>query len=152
MTTLYALHREQHIPRTLDEVFAFFADAGNLEAITPPWLNFRIETPRPIELRDGTVIDYCLRWHGVPLRWRSEIAEWTPPDRFVDVQLRGPYSHWRHTHTFEATDQGTLMRDDVEYALPLGSLGRLAHRLLVRRQLETIFDYRCQRVAELLGS
>jgi ligand-binding SRPBCC domain-containing protein len=114
-------------------------------------MNFRIVTPRPIELRAGAMIEYRLKWRGIPLRWVSEIPEWEPPRRFVDVQVRGPYALWRHTHEFDSTKGGTLLRDHVEYALPLGPLGRLAHGLAVRRNLEAIFAYRAERVAELLG-
>src|SRR5689334_13428786 len=130
--TPYVLQREQWIPRPLEEVFAFFADAGNLEAITPAWLGFRILTPRPIVMRPGAHIRYQLGWHGIPLRWLTEIETWEPPHEFVDVQLQGPYRLWHHTHRFEAADGGTVMRDVVRYALPLGLLGRFAHALLVR--------------------
>ena len=143
--------REQLLPRPPDEAFAFFADAFNLEAITPPWLGFRVITPGPIEMSAGTLIEYRLRLHGVPVRWLTRIEEWEPPRRFVDVQVRGPYRHWRHTHSFEpAEDGGTVMRDEVRYALPLGRLGSLAGTLFVRRDLERIFDYRRDAVARAL--
>lgn len=147
----FILQREQTIPRPIDEVFAFFADAHNLEAITPPWLGFRILTPAPIAMREGMRILYRLRWHRLPLRWTTEIRRWDPPRLFVDVQQRGPYRLWEHTHEFEPVPGGTRMRDTVEYALPFGLLGRLAHAGWVRRDLQTIFDYRARRVAELLG-
>jgi ligand-binding SRPBCC domain-containing protein len=136
------LRREQVLPGDPQDVFAFFSDAGNLEAITPPWLRFRIVTPRPIELRPGALIEYRLRLHGIPLRWLTRIQEWEPGRRFVDMQVRGPYALWRHTHTFEPHPEGTLMRDTVEYALPLGPLGRLALLAFVRRDVERIFDFR----------
>ena len=140
---IHVLAREQLLPRPPDEVFPFFADARNLEAITPPWLGFRVTTPEPIEMAPGTLIEYRLRLHGVPIRWRTTIAVWDPPHRFVDVQLRGPYRMWHHTHDFEpAPGGGTLMRDTVRYALPLGPFGALAHRLLVSRDLAAIFDFR----------
>jgi ligand-binding SRPBCC domain-containing protein len=145
------LQREQLVTRRIEDVFGFFCDAHNLEQITPPWMRFHVVTPGPIELRAGAIIDYRLRWRGIQLRWTSEIAEWEPPRRFVDVQRRGPYSQWQHTHEFLSADGGTLMRDQVRYALPLGMLGWLAHRQMVRRNLEAIFAYRAQRVAELLG-
>jgi ligand-binding SRPBCC domain-containing protein len=148
----YLLQREQWVPRPVDEVFAFFADATNLEAITPPWLNFCILSPAPIAMRRGAAIVYRLRWHGLPLRWFTEIEEWEPPVRFVDVQRRGPYALWHHTHEFEPAGSGTRMRDLVRYALPLGPLGRLTHRLVVRRNLEAIFDYRAKKVTEIFGS
>jgi ligand-binding SRPBCC domain-containing protein len=140
---VHVLTREQRLPRPPGEVFAFFADALNLEAITPPWLGFRVTTPAPIEMAYGALIEYQLKLHGVPIRWRTTIAVWDPPHRFVDVQLSGPYRMWHHTHDFEpAPDGGTLMRDTVRYALPLGPLGAAAHRLFVRRDLAAIFDHR----------
>ena len=143
--------REQLLPLPPDDAFGFFADAFNLAAITPPWLGFRVVTPRPVEMSAGTLIEYRLRLHGVPVRWLTRIEEWEPPRRFVDVQVRGPYRHWRHTHSFErAEDGGTVMRDEVRYVLPLGRLGSLAGTLFVRRDLERIFDYRREAVARAL--
>jgi ligand-binding SRPBCC domain-containing protein len=142
MTHTYAFERRQLIPRPRSEVFPFFADAANLEAITPKFLNFQILTPRPIPLAAGTRIDYRLSLFGVPLRWQSRIEEFDAPRRFVDVQLRGPYKLWHHTHEFEETAAGTLVIDRVRYQIPLGPLGRLAHALFVRRTLQKIFDYR----------
>jgi ligand-binding SRPBCC domain-containing protein len=145
----FTLHTELWLPRPRGEVFPFFADARNLETITPPWLKFEVLTPAPIEMRPGTLIDYRIRVHGIPIRWRTEIAEWQPPHRFVDVQLRGPYTLWHHTHTFEARDGGTLCADRVRYR-PLG--GVLVNWLFVRRDVEGIFRYRQQRMKELFGS
>jgi ligand-binding SRPBCC domain-containing protein len=145
--TVHILEREQLLARPPQALFPFFGDALNLEAITPPWLGFRVVTPEPIEMGPGTSIEYRLRLHGVPVRWRTTIAVWDPPRRFVDVQLSGPYRMWHHTHDFSPTaDGGTLMRDTVRYALPFGPLGALAHRLVVRRDLERIFDFREQAV------
>ena len=135
------LHFAQLLPPPRDELFAFFAAAENLGRITPPWLHFRILTPTPIAMRPGALIDYRLRLHGVPLRWRTEIAEWEPPVRFVDVQLRGPYRLWVHTHTFTATPAGTLCTDEIRYAVPGG---RLVDRLFVRPQVARIFAHRRQ--------
>ena len=146
----FFLEREQWIPRPVEEVFAFFADAKNLEAITPPWLGFRILSPEPIPMHAGTFIEYRLRWHRLPLRWVTEIAEYSPPLRFADVQRRGPYALWHHTHEFASHEGGTRMRDRIRYALPLGPLGTLMHRLVVRRDLEAIFDYRARRIGEIL--
>jgi hypothetical protein len=137
---------EQWLPRTVGEVFPFFADARNLETITPPWLRFEVLTPAPIELRAGTLIDYRLKIHGVPVRWRTRISVWEPPHRFVDEQLRGPYRAWIHEHTFEARDGGTLSRDVVRYDM-FG--GKLADWLFVRRDVERIFDYRRQKLAAM---
>jgi ligand-binding SRPBCC domain-containing protein len=152
MARTHLLSREQWLPRPVEEVFAFFADAGNLEAITPPFLRFRILTPGPIATGAGTHIDYALRWHIVPLRWRTEIRQWQPPAMFVDVQIKGPYRLWEHTHRFEQAGTGTRMCDEVRYALPMGPLGGIAHRMVVRADLERIFDYRAARVRELLGA
>ena len=148
---VHTLEREQHLPQPPEEAFAFFGDAHNLEAITPPWLGFRIVTPGPIEMAAGTLLEYRLTLHGVPVGWRTRIEQWEPPRRFVDVQLSGPYRLWHHTHSFERDGEGTLMRDRVRYALPLWPLGELAHLALVRRDLERIFSFRQQRIARLLA-
>jgi len=145
--TPFVLERAQRVTLPLDQVFAFYADARNLEAITPPWLGFRVLTPGAIAMRAGALIEYRLRLHGVPLRWRTRIAVWEPPTRFVDVQVRGPYALWEHTHEFVAVGDGVEIRDRVRYALPLGFVGGLAHTLFVRRDLERIFDFRTRAVA-----
>ncbi len=140
---------ELDLPR--DEVFAFFADAVNLERITPPELNFHIITPQPIEIKRGSLIDYQLRLHGIPMKWRTEISVWDPPFEFVDQQLRGPYSQWIHRHTFTQLEPNrTLIEDEVRYRLPLEPLGDIVH-FIVRRQLEYIFDHRQRVVAKLLS-
>ena len=139
------IHRflSQHfIDAPIENVFEFFSRAENLEQITPPWLNFHIVSVEPAPIQKGSLIKYRLRWGPVPLRWTTEITEWQPPFRFQDVQLSGPYRLWRHTHTFEARDGGTLMADVVDYELPLGILGDIAHALVVRRDVERIFGYR----------
>ena len=140
---------ELWLPQPPEKIFPFFADAGNLDAITPPWLNFRIVKPQPFEMRAGALIDYKLRVRGLPLRWRTLIKEWQPPFRFVDEQLRGPYRQWLHTHTFETRDGGTLARDVVHYAVPFDFV---AHRLFVRRDIEKIFSFRQQALREKFGS
>jgi ligand-binding SRPBCC domain-containing protein len=141
--SVHFVRREQLLDAAPEAVFPFFADAFNLEQITPPWLGFGVVTPRPIDMRAGALIEYRLKLHGVPLRWRTTIAVWDPPRRFVDVQIRGPYRLWHHTHEFEpAGDGGTVMRDVVRYAMPFGPLGELARLALVRRDLAAIFDYR----------
>jgi ligand-binding SRPBCC domain-containing protein len=150
MARIYRLERRQLVERPLDEVFDFFADAANLEALTPAFLRFGIRTPLPIAVRAGTHIEYALRLFGLPLRWRTLISVWEPGRRFVDEQLSGPYALWRHTHTFEAVEGGTLVRDVVDYALPFGPLGRLAHALFVGRTLGRIFAYRQSAIARLL--
>ncbi|MBK7932601.1 MAG: SRPBCC family protein [Pyrinomonadaceae bacterium] len=137
------------LPR--EDVFEFFADAGNLERITPPELNFHILTPQPIDIKQGTLIDYKLKMRGIPIKWRTEISVWEPPYRFVDQQLRGAYRQWIHTHTFtELSRTQTLMEDEVRYRLPIEPLGDIAH-FFVKSELDYIFDYRQKVVAEMLG-
>jgi ligand-binding SRPBCC domain-containing protein len=123
----------------------------NLERITPRFLRFRVVTPKPIRMQAGAIIEYELALFGAPFHWKTLIEQWTPEESFVDVQLTGPYSLWRHTHTFEKLeDNRTLVRDRVEYQVPLGILGRLAHALFVKRSLDKIFDYRAKMTAQLL--
>lgn len=142
----YRLIAEQSLAADRDELFAFFSDAMNLERITPPWMSFHVVTPGPIEIEQGTRIDYKLRMRGVPLRWRSEITRWEPPHRFVDQQLFGPYRRWHHLHEFEEADGHTICRDEIHYAVPGGAL---VHRLLVKRDLQRIFAYRQTVLEEL---
>lgn len=144
----YLLSSEIWLPRPREEVFAFFSDAFQLETLTPPWLKFEVLTPPPIELRAGATIDYKLRVHGLPLRWRSEITVWDPPHCFVDEQLRGPYRQWIHEHVFEERDGGTLSRDVVRYGVPGGPL---MHALFVGRDVRKIFEFREKRLRELFG-
>lgn len=144
----YQLQTQVWLPRPRHEVFPFFAEAGNLEVITPSWLRFEVLTPAPITMRVGALIDYRIRVHGFPVWWRTEIAEWQPPERFVDVQLRGPYRLWHHTHEFHERDEGTLCLDHVRYR-PRG--GAVIQWLFVRRDVERIFEYRQQRLQELFG-
>ena len=146
--TPHVLERVTTIPRSRSEVFAFFADAANLERITPPFLRFRITTKQPFVIETGTLIDYRLSLFGIPFGWRTLIETFEPEVRFVDRQLKGPYSLWRHTHTFEDVAGGTRMTDHVEYELPLGPLGDIAHALFVKRTVAKIFDYR----AEVIGA
>ena len=145
----FTLQTELWLPRPRSVVFPFFAEARNLEILSPPWLKFEVLTPAPIEMRAGALIDYRIRVHGIPIRWRTEITEWQAPYRFVDRQLRGPYTLWHHTHTFEERDGGTLCLDQVRYR-PRG--GVLANWLFVRRDIDRIFRFRQQRLHELFGS
>ena len=145
---VFELHTEQRIGRSREEVFAFFADAGNLERLTPAWLRFRIVTPRPVEMKEGTIIDYRLRVHGVPMGWRSEITLWDPPRRFRDVQRKGPYRLWEHEHCFEEDAGGTIVVDHVRYALWGGAL---VNRLVIARDVAKIFAYREEKMAEIFG-
>lgn len=148
MTRIHTLQRRQRVELPIEEAFDFYGDARNLELITPPWLGFEVTTPAPIEMGVGTLIEYRLRLHRVPVRWRTRIEAWEPPRRLVDAQIRGPYSLWEHTHSFEEDGPGaTIIEDRVRYAIPFGPLGEMANRLLVRRDLRRIFDYRRDAVA-----
>lgn len=140
------LQVQQWLPRPRAEVFSFFAAAANLQTITPPWVRFAILTPLPIEMRVGALIHYKLRIRGFPVYWETEITAWEPPLRFVDVQRKGPYRQWIHEHRFEEQDGGTLVIDDVRYRAPGG---RLIEWLLVKPEVERIFAFRRQRMAEL---
>lgn len=150
MKKLHELTRSISVPRAAEEVFVFFERPENLALITPPWLDFHLITPSPVEMRRGALIDYTIRLMGWRVSWRTVITEHDPPRRFVDEQLRGPYLHWRHIHTFEPADGGTLVKDQVFYAIPGGPLSGVAHTLYVRPRLEEIFNYRAQRIREAL--
>lgn len=147
----YQLERTQVVPRPLPEVFAFFSDARNLELLTPQFLRFRILTPLPIGMTAGTLIEYQIQLFGVSFRWHTRIETFEPGRCFTDVQLTGPYRRWHHLHEFVEVPDGTLVRDVVDYELPFGPLGIIAHGLFVRRMLARIFDYRRTRVAEIFG-
>ena len=149
---VHVLRCRQRLERPLDEVFAFFAAAHNLERITPPWLRFEVRTPEPVRMEVGAVIDYRLHYHGVPLGWTSQIEVWEPGRQFVDRQLRGPYGLWHHRHTFSEQAAGTVIEDEVHYAAPFGVLGELAQPLFVERDLRRIFDYRQQAVRHILDA
>jgi ligand-binding SRPBCC domain-containing protein len=146
------------LPRPRSEVFGFFAVPENLAAITPRWLGFTVLTA-PAELTAGAVLNYRIRWLGLPLRWRSMIREYDPPYRFVDVQLWGPYARWEHRHLFlegppegqGGGPMGTWVEDRVTYQLPFGPLGRCVHALLVGWQIEAVFAYRRERLLERFG-
>lgn len=140
---------ELWLPLPPEEIFPFFSDANNLDAITPPWLHFQVVSPQLVEMRVGALIDYKLSLHGLPLRWRTLIKEWQPPHRFVDEQLRGPYRQWIHEHTFEPHDGGTLARDVVHYAVPFDFI---AHPLFVRRDIERIFAFRQESLGAIFGA
>lgn len=160
----FHLHVEQTLEAPLEAVFRFFADASNLEAITPTMVGFKILTPRPIEMRVGTLIDYSIRLHGTPMRWRTRIDAWEPPDarhrraRFVDTQLKGPYRVWIHEHTFEARPnpdgcESTRVTDHVEYAVPGGpGVERLIERWFVRPRIDQIFEHRKQAMQQQFPS
>jgi ligand-binding SRPBCC domain-containing protein len=147
---IYTLERELILSRTRDEVFEFFSQASNLQKITPPWMHFHI-LRLPAEMKPGARIAYALRVRGIPIKWLTEIEQWNPPYEFVDVQLKGPYKLWRHTHRFTEVPGGTRVEDHVEYELPFGWIGRAVHFVQVARDLGQIFDYRTKRVRELLA-
>lgn len=147
--TTHVFRCEQWLPRPCEAVFAFFSNAANLETITPRWLRFEILTPQPVAIRVGTLIDYRLRIHGWPVRWRTEITAWDPPHRFVDEQRRGPYRLWVHEHRFRAERGGTNCQDQVHYAVPGGAL---INRLLVRRDVERIFTHRREQLERIFAA
>ena len=149
MAGLHTLHTSMSLPLPRDIVFAFFAEATNLQRITPPELGFEMVTPQPIHLREGTRIEYRLHLFGVPFAWQSEIQRWNPPEEFVDIQLRGPYKRWVHTHRFREEHGVTIIEDEVQYALPYWPLGELVYPL-VRLQLACIFRYRQQAIQTCL--
>lgn len=148
----YELRTRIRLPRPRPEVFAFFGDAGNLQAITPPWLHFRILTPMPLALHTGALLEYRIRVHGFPVRWRTEITAWEPSLRFVDEQRRGPYRLWIHEHTFREIEHDgvsmTEVTDRVRYQVPGGAL---VHRLIVARDLRAIFTFRSETLLRLFG-
>lgn len=146
----HILEREQIIKRPRQEVFDFFADAGNLERITPKNLNFHIITPQPIEIKKGALIDYQLKLYGFPITWKTEITQWNPPFDFVDTALKSPYKQWIHLHTFEEKNGETIMKDLVRYRLPFEPFGDLGH-FIVKQELEHIFDYRYKIIEEIFG-
>jgi ligand-binding SRPBCC domain-containing protein len=149
MPMLHTFHTSMRLPLARDQVFAFFAEATNLQRITPPELGFAMVTPQPIHLSEGTRIEYRLHLFGIPFAWQSEIQRWLPPEEFVDVQLRGPYKRWMHTHRFQEEDGVTLIDDEVQYALPYWPLGELSYPL-VRLQLSRIFRYQQQAIRRYL--
>ena len=143
----FTLSTELQIEKPIDEVFSYFSDAHNLVEITPPKMKLVVLTPHPIEMQIGTLIDYRVKLKGIPIRWQSEITEWDPPHKFVDEQRKGPYRAWIHTHIFDEVDQGTIVRDRVEYAV-LG--GQIVDKLFVGPDLQRIFEYRSKRLREIL--
>jgi ligand-binding SRPBCC domain-containing protein len=149
----HLLERSQRVEVPIEQAFGLYADAHNLEPMTPPWLHFQVRSPGEIAMESGALLNYRLRLHGFPIRWQTLIETWDPPHRFVDTQLKGPYSLWHHTHEFEPVDSGaTVIHDRVRYSIPFGPIGELAERLFVRRDLRRIFDYRAAAVERLVGA
>ena len=148
----HVLEREQYVPTSIDAAYGFFADTRNLEVITPPWLSFQVLTEGEIPMAVGTTIDYRIRMLGVPMKWRSLISRWEPGVAFVDEQLLGPYRWWHHTHTFEAREGGTILRDRVEYAVPGGPIAPIVHAAFVKGRLRKIFDFRREAIARIFAA
>ena len=146
---LHHLKRSQFVARPLNDVFAFFEQPENLVRITPPSMGFEILTPPPIKMCAGALIDYTIRLLGFRTRWTTMITDYEPPRLFVDVQLKGPYTYWHHTHSFQEEDGGTRLLDHVQYLMLLGYLGQVIHVLLVRKQLDRIIDYRARIIQSL---
>ena len=147
----FGFRAEQVVPRPIEEVFRFFSSAENLQEITPRKIHLRILSVSPGPMRKGTLLKYELRWRIFPIRWTTEITEWEPPHRFVDVQLKGPYKLWHHEHRFLAEGTGTRIFDEVRYALPFGVLGRVAHAIKVKKDVESIFAYRRAVIEQRFG-
>jgi ligand-binding SRPBCC domain-containing protein len=146
------LERTQIVPRSVDETFRFFSDPRNLKRLTPPFLKFKFLSTPPQAVQPGAEIDYQIQLYGVPVHWRTQIEIVEPPHRFVDVQARGPYALWRHSHAFKEIDKRkTEMRDRVEFAMPLGPLGELAYYFFVARSLTEIFDFRSRELTAIMG-
>ena len=148
---VYTLKREHVISKNILDVFDFFSRPENLAKITPPKMKFKILTPTPIEMKEGALIDYTVRVLGIPIRWRTLITKYQPPNIFIDQQLKGPYSLWHHTHTFEKISQNeTLIKDIVVYTIPFGFIGRIVHFLYIKKDLDKIFNFRKDKIADLL--
>ncbi len=149
-TSGYVHEAAKWVPYKLDFVFTFFSEAKNLEKITPPWVDFRVQKLSTARIEKGSVIDYKLKIKGLPAKWRSEITTWKPMEYFVDEQLKGPYKLWHHTHSFIPLKNGTLMTDRVIYQMPLGILGDFMRLVLVHRDVKTIFAYRSKVIEDVL--
>lgn len=148
----YQLHQSQAFSKPQDELFAFFADPDNLEIITPPWLNFEVESSQDNPIRENTRIQYGLSFHGFPVTWRTRIKEFSKNEHFVDEMLEGPYKRWEHVHTFERINGRTVIGDQIYFEMPYGLLGDLAYTWIVRRDLIEIFSYRAKKLESIFGS
>ena len=135
----------------LQKTWEFFSKAENLPRITPTWMKFEVVTPQPIQIQQDSVLDYRIRWMGIPIGWKTRIIDWSPPRQFIDLQLRGPYSLWHHQHTFSQSEEGTICTDRVLYRVPVPVLGRVMNSLMVKRQLVGIFEFRRRVITQELG-
>jgi ligand-binding SRPBCC domain-containing protein len=151
-TSTYTLHRRQHVAAPVRDVFAFLANAATMQFLLPPWLHYALHTPLPVELRTDAYLDSSFRWRLLNYRWRSQVLDWSPPRRFVYRQLAGPFKLWEHVQLYDPQEQGTLITDHVRYAMPFGVMGRCVHSLVVRHDLEALFDYRRQRITDRFGA
>ena len=145
---IYTFKKEQFVPSDIDTVFEFFSRPENLEKITPKKMGFNIITPKPIEMKEGSIIDYTVKILGVPMRWRTIISSYKKNEYFVDEQLKGPYSYWHHKHYFEEVDGGVMIIDEITYALPLEAFRIIVHPLIIEPQLNEIFDFRFQTIQD----
>ena len=143
----YKLLKSQFIDKPINEVFSFFEKPENLQEITPLYLNFKIITPSPIKMEVGQIISYNIKLRGIPIKWNSLISSYDPPNSFIDQQIKGPYAIWHHTHRFKEQDGGTLIEDEVKYAIPFGIVGRILNYLFIKNDLKKIFQYREERIA-----
>ena len=148
---IYQLTDQFVVKSDLEQTWDFFSKAENLPRITPAWMRFEIKTPPPINIRQDTILDYAIHWMGIPMGWKSQIIDWSPPRQFIDLQLRGPYELWHHQHTFTASEEGTICTDRVTYKVPGWIVGRMMNAMIVRRQLTGIFEYRRTVIAKELG-
>ena len=149
---LYTFKKEQKISKSIIDVFDFFSKPENLSVITPNKMDFKILTPSPIEMKEGTLIDYTVKIMSFPIRWRTLITKYDPPNMFIDQQLKGPYSMWHHVHLFEKiNDNETLIKDIIVYAVPFSFIGSITHSLYIKRDLENIFDYRSQKIKRIFN-
>ncbi len=149
---LYTLDSIQFINKPIEDVFEFFSNPDNLSVITPPKLGFKILTPTPIKMSAGRLIDYKIYLMGFPIHWRALITDFDPPHTFIDQQIKGPYTIWHHTHTFQKVDGGVEIKDRVVYSIPFSILGRILNFLWIRKDLENIFNYRKKVIDELFGN
>ena len=147
----HILIRETVLNGSIEEVFDFFSKAENLDKITPPILGFRIITPLPVEMKNGTLIDYKIKLNGIPFNWRTEITKWDPPNCFEDTQLKGPYKMWHHQHHFKEVDGGVEMTDILHYEIPFGFIGNFLNTLFIEKKIKAIFEFRTTALEKLLG-